>query len=47
MTAVVLVLLVLMVIVALAAAYGIQRHRKRHGGVIGVQRQTRTDGRSG
>jgi hypothetical protein len=44
---VVLVLVVLMVMVALAATYAVQRHRKRQGGVIAVERPTGPQGRAG
>jgi hypothetical protein len=46
-TALVLVLLVVMILVALGAAYGVQHHRRRAGGVIGVQRQGDQPGESG
>lgn len=46
MTAI-LFLVVLMILVGLAAAYGVHHRRSRAGGIIGIQRNTGSQGRSG
>jgi len=46
-TTLILILVVLMVLVGLGVAYGVHHRRARAGGIIGIQRGTRSSGRSG